>query len=71
MEGIILILYMVTCFFWAVFAIVMQLRYFPTKNESWRVVLVFILNYIFCPITILIAIVTEADRDRKETKNDN
>jgi len=51
------LLYFFTCFVWMIYALLFQLKFYP-ESGSIRLILCGILNYILCPICIIISILS-------------
>jgi hypothetical protein len=49
-------MYLLMCFLWAIYSMIMRFALnYPT--EIWRIIIVFVLNFVFAPIALVIAIV--------------
>jgi hypothetical protein len=52
---IILKIYVILALFYGLYAIKQHLKYYSEKNEPWRLVLVYILNVLLMPYSIVMA----------------
>lgn len=48
------LLYILTCIFWACFAIKMQKKVYPDNSSIGKLLIVFLANMVICPIAIVI-----------------
>ena len=69
LESVLVVLYLVVCGLWGMYAVNMQYAMYPEKTEKSKsaVYVVFILNAIACPIAIFLALV-KFDEDIKAIK---
>ena len=60
--------YIMVCVLWAVYAVRMQI--IINGKCWWRLVITFLINILFCPICIVLAVAYDPDRLKKKDPND-
>jgi len=57
LESIMVVLYIIVCGLWGMFATNMQQTQYPERSGVLRVQGCFLINAVFCPIAIMVALV--------------
>jgi len=55
MTNLFIILYLLVCFFWGLFSIEQQKRFHPQASGSFKLIIIFLINLILCPVAMLVA----------------